>query len=125
MAQIRFLAALLLVLLSGIEVVYALLWAPTVAAALWADGSELGLVASARGLVGLLLVLSVGWGLALLTSLAALGVGTGHKVGWWLGVLASVAWLLTGCAPLALLALGVLMLPDVRDEAFSPPAGRG
>jgi hypothetical protein len=125
MAQIRLLATLLLVVLSGIEIVYALLWAPLVGGALWADGSELALVGQGRGLMGLLLVLSMGWGVALLTTLAAAGIGTGHKIGWWMGVAASTAWLLTGCAPLALVALGVLMLPDVREQAFPPPPEGG
>jgi hypothetical protein len=125
MAQIRLLAALVLVVLAGVQIAYVLSWAPLVGGALWADASKLSVVAGARGALGLAMVLALGWSVALLTTLAAAGIGTGHRIGWWLGVTASAAWLLTGCAPLALVALGVLMLPDVREQAFPPPTEGG
>jgi hypothetical protein len=124
MAPIRLLVTLLLLVLSGLEIFYVLVWAPVVGAALWSDGSKLAWLMWGRGAAGLVLVLFVGWMVAFVSTIAAIGVGTGHKVGWWLAVVASVAWLLTGCAPLALLSLGILLLPDVREQVFSPPLPR-
>jgi hypothetical protein len=55
-----------------------------------------------------------------LTAIASVGVVTGSRIGWWLGMAGAVLWLPTGCVPASLVAVAVLLLPDVRVTAFPP-----
>ena len=122
--SIRFVAALALAAIAVVETAYALWFGPFVALLVAFDPTRLGWLGAVVGGVAGLVVLGLGLVLALLTGLSALGVASGHPAGWWVGMVASCLWLLTGCAPLALVAAAILLLPEVRAIAFPPPPVR-
>lgn len=121
----RWLAVVALLVLAATQVAYGALAGP-VLGAFWAGDPGRVVV------VGLIRALAVGgvvtlgaWGLAFVALAAAAGVASGHPWGWRLGLAASVPWLLSGCLPLAVLVIAVLLHPDVRPpvvlRAPAPP----
>lgn len=122
--SIRFVAALALAGIACVETAYALWFGPMVALLVGVDPTRLGWLGPVAGGLAGLAVLGLGLGLAVLTALSAIGIATAHPAGWWVGIVASVLWLLTGCAPLAFVAVAILLLPDVRAVAFPPTPGR-
>lgn len=123
--SVRFVAAFVLGATALVETAYGLWFGPLVAAAVALDPSRFGWTgAVGGGIVGLALT-GVAVVLALVTALSALGIAAGHPAGWWMALVSSAGWLLTGCAPLAAVSIGILLLPDVRAIAFPPPPGQG
>src|SRR5688572_18654502 len=119
-SSVRFVAALALLALALVESAYGLWFGPSVGAMIALDPIRIGWLGPVVGGAVGAVILALAIGVALVTAASAVGVAVGHRAGWWMAMGASGAWLLTGCAPIALLAVGILMLPEVRAIAFPP-----
>ena len=123
----RWLAVVALLVLSATQAAYGVCAGPLLAVAVGADPSDvLPVNAALRALVLGGGLAAAAFALSFLALAAAVGVATGHRYGWALGVAASVLWAPSGCLPVALVALAVLLHPDVRQAAWAaraaPPA---
>lgn len=123
--SVRYGAAIGLGAIAALEAAYGLWFAPMVGLAIAIDPTRFGWgSAIGGGVVGLALGI-LALVVALGTAVSALGVASGHPAGWWIGMVVSVAWVFSGCAPVALVAVAVLLLPEVREIAFPPSPGEG
>jgi hypothetical protein len=116
---------LALLALSATQVAYGALAGPILGTFFASDPGHVFLVGLLRAVVAGGVVTLAAWGLAFVAFASAVGVASGHPWGWRLGLAASVPWLLSGCVPLAVLVIAVLLHPDVRPpvvlRAPAPP----
>lgn len=114
-------AVLSLLALAATQVAYAVLASPALAVVAGLDPGSVPPLPALRAL-------AVGGGvavgalaLAVVALAAAIGVATGSRWGWVAGVVAGALWVPSGCFPVALVVLAVLLHPSVRGPIWAPP----
>lgn len=105
----RRIAGGLLALLAPLAVLQAILIAPVLAAAVGSPAVSILELGAGRAVAAAVAVVIVGGLLSVLTLVGAAGACLDHRWGWGLGIGVALLWIPTAGAPLALIALGLLV----------------